>query len=288
MSPQSSQTLLRVRQNRSKSRDNAKSDDSDRDSDRDDRADDRADDKDSSAPRRRFRKRRRSNSDPSSDRPDVARRRDGNATEPDRPSSSGDEVELLPDRFDAQGRLVAGPRERQSSLPSRSRRGDKGWTERKGDFEYRSPKPGGAQARGAWSVGGTDPDQVERLMRDVTDLIGDGPPKGVGGWLGLAGRLLGSGLLGSGGLPGLGDDASEVDDDVDDRRGGSGNGIGNGTGARGVGRIGYGGPSSEISRDERGKGRRRPDDHEYNDDVDYDDEEGGTRRRRRRRRREVD
>lgn len=126
-------------------------------------------------------------------------------------------------------------------------------------------------------MGGTDPDQVDRLMRDVTDLIGDGPPKGVGGWLGLAGRLLGSGILGGHGLPG-------PDGDEDEDEGGGGE---RRVPGRKVGRVGYGGESSEISRDERGKGRRRVDDHEYSD-VDYDDDEGGTRRRRRRKRRELD
>lgn len=293
MSPQSSKTLLRVRANRSKSRDNTKNDsdsDNDRDRDKDKKDDDDDDDDSATVPRRRFRKRRRrSNSDPSSNRPllsSSSRRRDRDGAHgTDRPSSSspsrgGDEVELLPDRFDPLGRPVD-----PSSSSSRPRRGDNGgWTERKGDFEYRSPKPGGTQARGAWAVGGTDPDQVERMMQDVTNLIGDGPPKGVQGWLGLAGRLLGSGLLGGQGLPGLeGGEGSdeEGEGDGDRRRGGGG-------GRKEVGKIGYGGASSELSRDERGKGRRRVDDHEYNDDVDYDDEEGGTRRRRRRRRRELD
>lgn len=194
----------------------------------------------------------------------------------DESSGSEDEVEQLPDRFDPQGRPVD-----RGGGPSRPRNGG-GWTERKGDFEYRNPKPGGAQARGAWSVGGTDPDQVDRLMRDVTDLIGDGPPKGVGGWLGFAGRLLGSGMLSG---HGLGGQEAGGDGDGNEGRGGRG---GNGGGGRDVGRVGYGGISSEVSRDERGKGRRRVDDLEYNDDVDYDDEDGGTRRRRRRRRREVD
>lgn len=251
-----------MRANRSKSRDNDRS----KDDDGDDKSAD--DDNDSAVvPRRRFRKRRRrSNSDPSSNRPrtDVARRRGGGGGSDDQSTGEEeDEVEQLPDRLGPQGRDGGG-----------------GWTERKGEFEYRSPKPGGAQARGAWGVGGTDPDQVDRLMRDVTDLIGDGPPKGVGGWLGFAGRLLGSGVLGG---HGLGGGAEGGEDEGGRRRGGGGGG-----GGRDVGRVGYGGESSEISRDERGKGRRRVDDLEYNDDADYDDEDGGTRRRRRRRRREVD
>lgn len=252
-----------MRANRSKSRDNDRSKDDDDDKSEDD------DDNDSAlVPRRKFRKRRRSNSDPSSNRPrsDNARKRGGRGGDDDEGSGSEpEEVEQLPDRFDSQGRPV-----------DRSSRPRNGWSERKGDFEYRNPKPGGAQARGAWSVGGTDPDQVGRLVRDVTELIGDGPPKGVGGWLGFAGRLLGSGMLGGGGMEGS-EDGGDGDGDDGRRRGG-----------KDVRRVGYGGVSSEISRDERGKGRRRADDHEYNDDVDYDDQDGGTRRRRRRRRRDAD
>lgn len=129
-----------------------------------------------------------------------------------------------------------------------------------------------------WSVGGTDPDQVERMMQDVTGIIGDGPPKGVTGWIGLAGRLLGSGILGAHGLPGVHDDEHDHDENNNGRRGGGGR-------SRDVGKVGYGGSGSEISRDERGKGRRRIDDHDDPDEVDEDD---GMRRRRRRKRREVE
>lgn len=220
---------------------------------------------------RRFRKRRR-NSDPSANRPVVGRHRNG-LPESDRSSSgSEEEVEVLPDRFDNSGRPI------DPNVPSSSRsaRVRGGWTERHGDFEYRSPRSGGTQARGMWSVGGTDPDQVERMMQDVTGIISDGPPKGVTGWIGLAGRLLGSGILGAHGLPGAHDD--EHDEDDNSRRGGGGR-------SRDIGKVGYGGSGSEISRDERGKGRRRIDDHDDPDEVDEDD---GMRRRRRRKRREVD
>ncbi|KAI3396907.1 hypothetical protein diail_11520 [Diaporthe ilicicola] len=259
LSPQSSQTLLRHRA--TKSRENVDDDGG------------VADDNDSAlvpAPRR-FRKRRR-NSDPSANRPAVERHRN-ELPESDRSdSASEEEVEVLPDRFDTSGR----PIDPNAPSSSRSARVRGGWTERRGDFEYRSPRPGGTQARGMWSVGGTDADQVERMMQDVTGIIGDGPPKGVGGWLGLAGRLLGSGILGAHGLPGSHDEEHDsVEDDY--RRGGGGR-------SRDVGKVGYGGSGSEISRDERGKGRRRADDHEYNDPDDVD-EDGGTRRRRRRRRR---
>ncbi|KAK7721869.1 hypothetical protein SLS63_009394 [Diaporthe eres] len=236
-----------------------------------------ADDNDSAVvpARRRFRKRRR-NSDPSANRPVVGRHRN-ELPESDRSESgSEEEVEVLPDRFDGSGR----PIDPNAPSSSRSARVRGGWTERRGDFEYRSPRPGGTQARGMWSVGGTDPDQVERMMQDVTGIIGDGPPKGVSGWIGLAGRLLGSGILGAHGLPGPHDDEHDngEDDNGGGRRGGGGR-------SRDVDKVGYGGSGSEISRDERGKGRRRVDDHDDPDDVDEDD---GMRRRRRRKRREVE
>lgn len=265
LSPQSSQTLLRHRA--TKSRENV------------DDETGAADDNDSAvvpAPRR-FRKRRR-NSDPSANRPVVGRHRN-ELPESDRSGSgSEDEVEVLPDRFDTSGR----PIDPNAPSSSRNARVRGGWTERHGDFEYRSPRPGGTQARGMWSVGGTDPDQVERMMQDVTGIIGDGPPKGVSGWIGLAGRLLGSGILGAhGGLPGAHDEQHDHDEDSDGggRRGGGGR-------SRDVGKVGYGGSGSEISRDERGKGRRRIDDHDDPDEVDEDD--GMRRRRRRRKRREVE
>jgi hypothetical protein len=261
LSPQSSQTLLRHRA--TKSRENV-----------DDQID-AADDNNSAVvpASRRFRKRRR-NSDPSANRPVVGRPRNGLA-ESDRSSSgSEDEVEVLPDRFDTSGR----PIDPNAPSSSRSARARPRWTERHGDFEYRSPRPGGMQARGMWSVGGTDPDQVERMMQDVTGIIGDGPPKGVTGWIGLAGRLLGSGILGAHSLPGAHDDEHDHGDDDNGRRAGGGR-------SRDVGKVGYGGSGSEISRDERGKGRRRIDDHDDRDEVDEDE---GMRRRRRRKRREVE
>lgn len=227
-------------------------------------------------PRRRFRKRRR-NSDPSSNRPLVTRHRDG-PVESDRSSSaSEDEIEVLPDRFDSQGQPLDGyPR----------RRGDGGWTERHGDFAYRSPRPGGAQVRGSWGVAGTDPEHVERMMRDVSGVLAGEMPRGMGGWLGLAGRLLG-GVVAPGALAG---DEGEGDE-RDRRRRGPGGGGGNARGAREeMGVIGYGDGGSENSRDERGKGRRRIDDHGYDDEENYDEDREDVRRRRRRRmrRREAD
>lgn len=226
------------------------------------------------APTRRFRKRRRSDSDPSANRPLVSHRSDrGGVVKSDHPSSE-DEIEVLPDRFDNSGRPVDGV----GSVPSSSRRGR--WTERRGDFEYRSPRPRGTQVQGTWGVAGTDPEQVERMMQNVTGLLaGEGVPRGMGGWLGLAGKLLGGVMA-----PGNGDAGSD-EHNADD---GGLRGNGEGLSRRGRERkdvIAYGG-GSDVSRDERGKGIRRGDDHGYNDED--DDEHEQPSRRRRRKRREVD
>lgn len=101
-------------------------------------------------------------------------------------------------------------------------------------------------------------------------LAGEGAPRGMGGWLGLAGRLLGGALAGGG--------ATTEDEGRGSSRGGDAT-------------VGYGGSSSEVSRDGRGKGRRSIDDHGYNDvgaDEGDDEVRNDMRRRRRRRRREVD
>lgn len=278
LSPQSSQTLLRLRQTRS--RDNVDQDDGDHEPRRLENNNGSDDDHENGTadsavvPRRRFRKRRR-NSDPSANRPLVTRHRDG-PVESDR-SSSEEEIEVLPDRFDNQGRPI--------NSGSASRSGDGGrWTERRGDFVYRSPRPGGTQVRGAWGVAGTDPEQVERVVRDMSGVLAGEMPKGMGGWLGLAGRLLG-GVMAHGATEGV-DDGE--DEDRDRRRGGTGYGHARGDRRQERGAIGYGDESSEISRDERGKGRRRSADHGYFDEGDeglYDEEREEARRRRRRRRR---
>lgn len=293
LSPQSSRTLLRLRETRSRSRDNV-----DRDTGGDDDEPRRdiliADDHDAdsaAAPavvsRRRFRKRRR-NSDPSSNRPLVTRHRDGlveSARSSASPSEGEDEIEVLPDRFDSQGQpLYDGHQRRRSGE----------WTERHGDFAYRSSTRGAPQVvRGSWGVAGTDPEHVERVMRDVSGVLMSAGemPRGLGGWLGLAGRLL-EGVV----APPPPGEEEEEERDRDRRRGGGGGGHARGGSARverGV--IGYGDGGSENSRDERGKGRRRVDDHGYDEEEEqgnyYDDEEredARRRRRRRRRRREAD
>jgi hypothetical protein len=97
-------------------------------------------------------------------------------------SSTGEEViEVLPDRFDSQGRPLSGAG--TGSTPRMH--------SRTGDFEYRSPRgPRGTQMRGEWAVAGTDPEAVERIVRNVTGVL-----EGRGSWLGLLGGILGGGLL---------------------------------------------------------------------------------------------
>lgn len=249
-----------------------------RDNDNDNDNNDNNHDADSAVvPHGRFRKRRR-NSDPSSNRPLVSRHR-GGPVESDRSSSASDdegveEIEVLPDRFDSQGHPVDG------SGPSRHQRD--GLTERRGDFAYRSPRPGGTQIRGTWGIAGTDPEHVERMVQDISGMLAGEMPRGMGGWLGLAGRLLG-GVMAPGAL-GQAEAEKEEEEEGQGRRDGGYARGGRREDRRDV--IGYGG-GSEVSRDERGKGRRRIDDHGYNDEEDGE-ERNEMRRRRRRRRREVD
>lgn len=166
---------------------------------------------------------------------------------------------MLPDRFDPHGRPING-------LGSRQQRG---WTERHGDFEYRNPRPGGTQVRGTWGVAGTDPEQVERMMQNVSGVLAGDMPRGVTGWLGLAGKLLGGVMA-----------PEEMGHEEEEGRD-HGEGPSRGRGERNI--IAYGG-GSDASRDERGKGRRRVDDHGYYEE----EEEEAPRRRRRRRRRELE
>lgn len=95
-------------------------------------------------------------------------------------------IEMLPDRFDAQGRPLDG------SLPI-SRRGGSGpqWHSRRGDFEYRSPRgASGINMRGEWGVAGTDIEAVERIVQNVTGVL-----EGRGSWLGLVRGILSGSLL---------------------------------------------------------------------------------------------
>lgn len=88
------------------------------------------------------------------------------------PYDFGDDVEYLPDRFDSQGRPLV-------SSPYGSRR----WTERSGQFAKKPRDSRRARTwdvNGAWNVGGTDPEVVERMAKQVRDVV-----DGRMGWLGL-------------------------------------------------------------------------------------------------------
>lgn len=118
--------------------------------------------------------RRRRSSDPSSDRPVVPRRRPGLSG-----SDSEDGVELLPERFDSKG-------ERLGARPARDR-----WTTRQGTFERQPRQPGDWDVRGAWQVGGTDGEAVDRLVHSMVSAL-----DGRHSWMGVLDDVLGgSGLL---------------------------------------------------------------------------------------------
>lgn len=118
--------------------------------------------------------RHRRASDPTSSR-SPTRRRHGHSSAS---SSEDDGVENLPDRFDAQGRLLDG-RDHQS-----------GWTTRRGTFHRERGRPGGWDVQGAWQVSGTDGEAVDRLVRNFTGAL-----DGQKSWMGVLGDVLGSGLL---------------------------------------------------------------------------------------------
>lgn len=81
---------------------------------------------------------------------------------PDRASARRrEEVEDLPDRFDAAGRPLDG----------RSASNRAGWTTRRGEFARRPRREGDLDVRGAWQVGGTDPEAVQRIVNGVTSAL---------------------------------------------------------------------------------------------------------------------
>jgi hypothetical protein len=123
-------------------------------------------------------------------------------------SDSEEEVEQLPDRFDSHGRPLDG---RTSSADR--------WTNRSGEFRREPRRQGDWDVRGAWHVGGTDNEAVERIAHGVTNAL-----EGRGSWMGVIGEVLGGGLLGPP-PPGGNDNAQhgreqgDEDDDEDyDRR----------------------------------------------------------------------
>ncbi|KAL2178148.1 uncharacterized protein P884DRAFT_198993 [Thermothelomyces heterothallicus CBS 202.75] len=135
----------------------------------------------------RISSRRGRNSDPSSGRPLTPGRRvygKGASSEPE--TDDEEAIEMLPDRFDAEGRPLDG------SSPIRGR--GSAWHSRRGDFEYRSPRgANGMSMRGEWGVAGTDAEAVERIVRNVTGVL-----EGRGSWLGLISGILSGSLLSGG------------------------------------------------------------------------------------------
>lgn len=125
-------------------------------------------------------RRRRSGSDPSSDGATLQRRKGRLERTP-----SEDEIEVLPDRFDASGRPLNDD-------------GDRRWASRRGDFEYRPRNRGGSHVQGSWALGGTDPDMVDRMALGVGNLL-----QGRQGFMGILGDVLAS-------LPGAVQDSDRV------------------------------------------------------------------------------
>lgn len=129
---------------------------------------------------------RRRLSDPTPSRPLVRRGRrsevDSSGHEP------GDDVEVLPDRFDSYGRPLDGRTTSQD-----------GWTTRSGTFRREPQRPGGWDVSGAWQVSGTDGQAVDRLAKNVTGAL-----EGQKSWMGVIGQVLGSGLLQGAEEPGSG------------------------------------------------------------------------------------
>ncbi|KAG5992033.1 hypothetical protein E4U52_003112 [Claviceps spartinae] len=97
----------------------------------------------------------------------------------DSASTSGEETEDLPDRFDDLGR----------PLDARHSSQNRGAT-RKGTFHRERQRPGSWDVQGAWQVSGTDGEAIDRLMEKVTSAL-----EGQGSWMGVLGDVLGSGLL---------------------------------------------------------------------------------------------
>ncbi|KJZ73817.1 hypothetical protein HIM_06710 [Hirsutella minnesotensis 3608] len=115
---------------------------------------------------------RRRSSDPSSDRPVIRRNRDSSP-------NSDNEVEILPDRFDMHGKPISG----RSGVRDT-------WTTRSGEFARPPQKPGDWDVKGAWQVGGTDGEAVERLVKSVTSAL-----DGQRSWVSVIGDVIGAGLL---------------------------------------------------------------------------------------------
>ncbi|PHH82137.1 hypothetical protein CDD82_6895 [Ophiocordyceps australis] len=92
-----------------------------------------------------------------------------------------DEVELLPDRFDAQGK----PMDTSGRLV-----GHDGWTIRRGEFERPARHAGDWHVKGSWQAASTDAQAMDRLVSDVTDVLA-----GQQNWAAVLGKVLEAGLL---------------------------------------------------------------------------------------------
>lgn len=119
-------------------------------------------------------------------------------------SSSDDGVENLPDRFDKDGRRL----DKRSVAANR-------WTSRSGDFQYIPQRRGDWDVRGAWTVGGTDGEMIERLARDVAGVL-----DGKKGWIGVLGDVLGgfAGQTARGSIKDRDGSKNDDSDDDNDRR----------------------------------------------------------------------
>jgi hypothetical protein len=120
----------------------------------------------------------RRSSDPTSHRPSIRESR--RSRDMLSRGSARDDIEVLPDRFDSQGRPLDGQSVTQN-----------GWVTRRGTFRREPQRPGGLDISGAWLVSGTDGQAVDGLVRNFTSAL-DGQR---GGLLGVMGQLLGSGLV---------------------------------------------------------------------------------------------
>ena len=133
---------------------------------------------------------RRRSSDPTADRPVVRRQRRGYESPI---SESEEDVEVLPDRFDAYG----------APLDGRDRQNGSRWTSRRGEFQRRPQKHGDWDINGSWHVAGTDGLAVDRLARSFTEAL-----DGRRSWMGVLGEALGgTSLLGQGGREGRDEDS---------------------------------------------------------------------------------
>ncbi|KAL7622828.1 hypothetical protein AAE478_006507 [Parahypoxylon ruwenzoriense] len=121
--------------------------------------------------------RRRSGSDTSSNRPRIQRRR---RRRDESPVSEDDEIEYLPDRFDASGRPLGTDNNNNS--------GTLDGIPRQGSFEYMPRDGNDWHIRGAWrTIGNPDPAFVSDIARTVGGLLHQG---GSSPFLSILGRAL--------------------------------------------------------------------------------------------------